>query len=30
MCWLKQPEDHIVVGNNQGKIGLYGNGELAW
>mgnify|MGYP001352593077 CR=1 FL=1 len=26
-AWLKQPEDHIVVGNNQGKIGLYGNGE---
>jgi len=28
MCWLKQPVDHIVVGNNQGKIGLYGNGEF--
>ena len=26
MCWLKQPPDYFVVGNNLGKLALYGNG----
>jgi WD40 repeat protein len=28
MCWLKQPADFFVVGNDQGKLAVYGNGEF--
>ena len=28
MCWLKQPPDFFVVGNNLGRLAVYGNGEF--
>lgn len=28
MCWLKQPPDHICVGNSNGKLAIYAEGEF--